>query len=165
MPVLPITVRNKIATYTADVPYVCGNSDYTAVFTFDEEWNEHTQKTARFVYGSSYTDVLFEGDECPFPVIEEATMIVVGVFAGNLRTSTGASVKACYSIRSGFGAPENPTPDVYDQIMERLDELSHGGTGGNINITYDETTGDLSITSSSGGVSYDDTTGNLTIGG
>lgn len=151
MPVLTITIRNKIATYTGDVPYVCGNSDYTVIFTFDEEWDEYTQKTARFVYGSSYTDVLFEGNECQFPVIERASMVAVGVFAGNLRTSTGASVRACLSIRSGIGAPVDPEPDVYDQIAEtlsnqgkKIDELDAkidgmtpggGGTGG---ITQDD---------------------------
>ncbi len=140
MILLPITVRNKIATFTGDVPYICGNSDYKAVFTFDDEWDEHSHKTARFVYGSSYTDVLFEGNECSFPMIEETTMVVVGVYAGNLRTTTGASVRAILSIRSEHGSPESPKPDVYEQIMETLDgyddrledvekKLSYGGGG------------------------------------
>lgn len=37
--------------------------------------------------------------------------------------------------------------------------------GGNISVTYDDTTGELTIASSAGGVAYDEETGNLTIGG
>lgn len=159
MPVLPITVRNKVASYTGDIPYICGNSDYTVVFDFDAEWDIYTQKTARFVYGSYYIDIVFDGNECPFPLIESTSMVVAGVFAGNLRTTTGACVRACQSIRSKHGTPAAPKPGVYDRIMEtlmeydgRLDKLEESGTGGgNINISYDETTGNLEITSSSGG--------------
>lgn len=39
------------------------------------------------------------------------------------------------------------------------------GGGGGINVTYDDTTGELTITSASGGVVYDEATGELTIGG
>lgn len=172
MPVLPITVREKLASYTGNIPYICGNSDYLVRFDFDSEWDAYPQKTARFVWGSDYTDVMFEGNDCPFPLIESAMTVVVGVFAGNLKTTTGASVSACYSIRSKHGSPAAPKPNVYDRIMEtlveydgRLDKLEEGGSGGgNTNVTYDETTGNLEI-ASSGGVVFDEETGNLTIGG
>lgn len=173
MPVLPITVREKLASYTGNIPYICGNSDYLVRFDFDNEWDTYPQKTARFVWGSDYTDVMFEGNDCPFPLIESAMTVVVGVFAGNLKTTTGASVSAYYSIRSKHGSPAAPKPNVYDRIMEtlveydgRLDKLEEGdsGGGGNTNVTYDETTGNLEI-ASSGGVVFDEETGNLTIGG
>ena len=165
MPVLPITVREKLASYTGDIPYICGNSDYTVQFDFDNEWDAYPQKTARFVWGSYYTDVMFEGNDCPFPLIESAMTVVVGVFAGNLKTTTGASVSACYSIRSKHGSPAAPKPNLYDRIMEtlveydgRLDKLEEGGSGGgSTNVTYDETTGNLEI-ASSGGVVFDEET-------
>ncbi len=144
MPVLPITVRNKIATYTGDVPYICGNSDYTVLFDFDEEWEAYPQKTARFVFGTSYIDVVFIGNECPFPLIEKTMMVVAGVFAGNLHTTTGAAVKACLSIRSDDGAPTEPESDVYDVIMDTLNghevrqrrvEMGGGGSRGGTAFT------------------------------
>ena len=89
MPVLPITVRNKVATYTGDTAYICGNSDYTVVFTLDAEWDGYGLKTARFVYGKSFVDVVFDGTVCTFPKIENANHIQVGIFAGDLHTTTG----------------------------------------------------------------------------
>lgn len=169
MILLPITVRNKIATFTGDVPYICGNSDYKVVFTFDDEWDEHSHKTARFVYGSSCTDVLFEGNECSFPMIEETTMVVVGVYAGNLRTTTGASVRAILSIRSEHGSPESPKPDVYEQIMETLDgyddrledvekKLSSGGGVGTVKVSATRPE-----TDDVGGLWFDTSTGKLRV--
>jgi hypothetical protein len=127
MPVLPITVRNKVATYTGDTAYICGNSDYTVVFTLDAEWDGYGLKTARFVYGKSFVDVVFDGTVCTFPKIENANHIQVGIFAGDLHTTTGASIRACPSIRSAGGAPEEPEPDVYDQLISRLDNLEQNG--------------------------------------
>ena len=48
MPNISITVKNKVAR--ADrVIIVCDNSDYTAVFDFDDEWSAYDTKTARVV--------------------------------------------------------------------------------------------------------------------
>lgn len=62
--------------------------------------------------------------------------------------------------------PEIPASET-ERILARLEKLEEGGTGGggSINVTYDDTTGELTITSASGGVVYDEATGELTIGG
>ena len=39
MPDIHITVRERIAQADGDPEIVCGNSDYTAVFDFDAEWD------------------------------------------------------------------------------------------------------------------------------
>lgn len=146
-----IIVRDKIATNPTHARYVCGNSDFVIRFDFDEEWNEIKTKTARFVYGNSYQDQVFEGNECPVPIISNVNVFEVGVFAGNLRTSTSASVPADKSILCKGGLPANPAPNVYSQIMELLNK----GGGGN---SLPETADPLKqlVTDESGNVAWED---------
>ena len=121
-----IAVRNKIArTDEEQAQIVCGNSDYTIKFDFDEEWSAETIKTARFIFASNskYIDVQFSGDECHMPIISDTTSVLVGVFAGNLRTTTGALIHSIPCITDPDGTPVGPTPDVYAQLMERFNAM------------------------------------------
>ena len=122
--VINITIRDKLAVVADRTVYVCGNSDYTVHFDFDAEWDAYKTKTARFVYGSKYKDVVFDGDECPVPIIANAYGLNVGVFAGDLHTTTPAYVETERSILCGFGSPADPDPDVYNEIMRRLNMIS-----------------------------------------
>lgn len=120
--VINITIRGKIAVYTDDVVYVCGNSDYIIHFDFDAEWNEHEYKTARFITDDgSYTDVVFQGNECAVPVLSNTYKIKVGVFAGNLSTTTPATISAKKSILCGSGTPAAPAEDVYAQLTQMIE--------------------------------------------
>lgn len=112
-----IKVRNRIASSDASI-YVCGNNDFTVNFDFDDEWDEFVHKTARFVYNDTYTDVVFSGNLCAVPVISDARNVLVGVYAGDLRTTTPAIVAARKSILCETHAPAEPTPDVYAQMVE-----------------------------------------------
>ena len=105
MPNINITVREKIAHTITDTCIVCGNSDYVVVFDFDAEWDAYEVKTARFIWGGTYTDVAFTGSECPIPVIPDAVSVLVGVYAGDLHTTTAAAVGVRRSILGG-----NPVP-------------------------------------------------------
>ena len=99
MRILHIVVNNKIATYTArDGHIVCGNSDYSLKFTFDSEWDNITQKTARFIWNGKYYDVEFTGDECAVPIINDTFEVTVGVYAGKLTTTTPAVIPCDRSI-------------------------------------------------------------------
>lgn len=124
--IIYITVRDRIAVNPARTRYVCGNSDYVIHFDFDEEWNEHETKTARFVYGNSYQEQVFTGTECPVPIIGGVGVFEVGVYAGNLYTTTPARVPADKSILCKNGMPADPAPNVYAQIMEKLNSLDSG---------------------------------------
>lgn len=123
MPEMNITVRNKIATKTDNVVYVCDNSDYVINFEFDSEWDAYDTKTARFDYDGKHTDVVFVGNQCNVPIITNTYAFHVGVFGGDLHTTTAARVPCRKSILSAAGAPADPTPDVYDQIMEIIKGL------------------------------------------
>lgn len=124
MHVIEITVRNKVAVNPAQDRYVCGNSDYEVHFDFDAEWNAHETKTARFIKedGTPY-DVVFSGNVCPVPVISDTYKLQVGVYAGNLSTTTAAYVPCKKSILCGGGVPAAPADDVYNQIMAKLNSL------------------------------------------
>ncbi len=138
---ITIAVNNKIANnITPKVLYVCGNSDFTVNFTFDDEWNAFPTKTARFItQHSTYIDVVFQGNACSVPVMENTHLVNVGVYAGNLHTTTPAVIGAKKSILCGTGLPADPAPDVYQQIIQRLDELEVGGAGGgSIKVTDDD---------------------------
>lgn len=119
MPDINIRVKNKIATADRTI-YVCGNSDYVAAFDFDSEWDAYETKTARFSFGGQYTDVVFTGNQCEIPVITNTFSFNVGVFAGDLHTTTSAYISCRKSILCGTGTPAAPTEDVYSQIMELL---------------------------------------------
>lgn len=125
---LLVTIRDKIATYAGKASYVCGNSDYVIRFDMDDEWAAYETKTGRFISeDNSYIDQLFSGNECPVPVISNTYGIRVGVFAGDLHTTTPAYIPAKKSILCASGLPQAPSDDVYAQIMERINELEQGG--------------------------------------
>lgn len=122
MPNIRIIVREKIAQVVGDTHIVCGNSDYIAFFDFDAEWDAYETKTARFIWNGKYTDVVFTGTKCPVPVITGAFGVLVGVYAGDLHTTTAATVDTEKSILCRNGLPADPPPDVYAQILARLAE-------------------------------------------
>lgn len=122
MPVINISVENKIAEADGTL-YVCDNSDFVAKFAFDAEWEAYENKTARFCYNNSYVDVVFTGNECPVPIISGTYFFNIGVYAGNLRTTTPARVPCKKSILCDTGFPADPPNDVYNQIMEKQTAL------------------------------------------
>ena len=121
---IKISVNNKIATLQDNVLIVNGNSDYVIKFDFDSEWDAYETKTARFVTARGYADVVFSGDEVDLPVITDAMSVRVGVYAGNLHTTTPAVIFCRRCITDGSGSPVEPTPDVYAQLMEMLNKDS-----------------------------------------
>jgi hypothetical protein len=110
MKTIKISVRDKIAVNMSNIPYTCGNSDFVINFDFDAEWDEFAVKTARFIKDDrTYQDQVFQGTECPIPVLYNTNKIRFGVFAGNLHTSTPAIISANKSILCLKGSPEAPT--------------------------------------------------------
>ena len=121
---LNIAVVNNKATYLQrDGFIVCGNSGYTVTFAFDSEWGAHTMKTARFKWNSEVRDVPFSGNIVAVPKIANATQVEVGVFASDLCTTTPAVVPCLKSILCGSGAPTDPTPDLYAQLIAEINAL------------------------------------------
>lgn len=119
-----ITVREKSARADDRARIVCGNSDYAVRFDFDEEWEAYDLKTARFITeGGFFTDVQFNGSDCAVPVLTGTRTLLVGVFAGDVRTTTPAYIPAIPCITDNGGIPAAPPPDVYAQLMNRFAAL------------------------------------------
>ena len=117
---IEISVRERIAWQTNKEEYICGNGDTAVVFAFDQEWDEAEAKTARFIHGDQHTDVVFTGNRCNVPKILDVKTMKIGVYSGNLQTTTKATVKCKEGILCGGGLPADPAPDVYAQLMEML---------------------------------------------
>ena len=115
-------IRNKVITLDkSSLPEegLIQNNFYTVTFHFDDEWFER-QKTARFITGDKYVDIVIANDTCTFPYDAMGPITQIGVFSGKLRTTTSAYVSFAPSILSKQGFPADPTPDVYNQVMDRI---------------------------------------------
>lgn len=152
--ILHVTVANKVATYNRrDGSIVCGNSDYQIQFVFDSEWDAHAVKTARFLYNSHAVDVPFEGDTVAVPILRNTVLLSVGVFAGDLQTTTSATIPCIKSILCQDGLPPDPEPDVYTKLLAML--AGGGGGGGSktpvsIDLSASDTEGKIVETYSDG---------------
>ncbi|MBQ6040204.1 MAG: hypothetical protein IJL32_05455 [Oscillospiraceae bacterium] len=135
MPRVDVTVENKIASTTGTPEIVCGNNDYAFVFTFDSEWSMFTEKTARFVWCDlrsgkiMHKDVLVTGDVCLAPALYDTAAVAVGVYAGNIHTTTPARIPCARCITDGEPLHEDPDPDIYEQLLQYLEELAAGSSG------------------------------------
>ena len=123
MPNIQINIKDKVARGDGTI-IVCGNSDYVAHFDFDSEWDEYTTKTAHFEWGGRYEDRVFTGNECAVPVVYSINALTIGVFAGDIRSTTPAFFKCVPCGQDSDSIPADPTPDVYNQLMELLNKDS-----------------------------------------
>lgn len=126
---LNIAVRNKIATTTDPATVVNGNNDYTVVFDFDSEWDSLSNKTAMFVYGreeQKYKTVTFTGNSCVMPALYNTGYVLIGVFAGNIKTTSAAYVKCIPCIKdndstldTGSGGTIDTGTNDHSQLINR----------------------------------------------
>lgn len=122
---IKVVVRDKVAKAVGDPAIICDNSDYTITFSFDDEWAGVEVKTARFKYSEyagakHHIDVPFRGNTVEVPVLTNTHKVKVGVYAGNLTTTTGAPIRCLPSIRCGSGKKVEPDPDKYDLLMQLI---------------------------------------------
>lgn len=103
-----IVIEKKRAKVIGLPIIVCGNADYKVEFNFDEEWDEATEKTARFVFnkkgGTSFIDVEFTGNTVAVPVLENIKNVNIGVYSGNRLSSTPVEIPCELSIRCGISS-------------------------------------------------------------
>lgn len=126
MPIINITVKGKVASSDTKV-IVNGNSDYAVNWVLDGEWADYDTKTMRVrFFDGSVINSIFSGTSCSLPVITETCMIEIGLFAGDLITSTPAVINCIRCIRDDEGPVQDPTPSIYDQLLAKLNELGSG---------------------------------------
>ena len=119
MPQLIIKIKDKIAKPLNNC-VICDNSDYTVKFIFDEEWEKEPLRIARFIWNKQYVDVKFTGDTCEVQIISKTNNINIGVYAGDLRTTTPAILTCHMSILSEDVIEHSLTPSEYEEIMKLL---------------------------------------------
>ena len=119
MPQLLIKIKDKIAKPLNNC-VICDNSDYTVKFIFDEEWEKEPLRIARFIWNKQYVDVQFTGDTCEVPVVSKTNNLAIGVYAGDLRTTTPAILTCYTSILSEDVIEHSVTPSEYEEIMKLL---------------------------------------------
>lgn len=127
---IPVTVSNRIAAVSADEQIICGNSGDSIIFTFDSEWSALTDKTLQLAYYKNGAflaqEVAFSGTSAELPPLYGITEVFVGVYAGNIRTTTPARI-ACLpcitdlAFSDGGGGTD---PGSIAQIVARLGGLS-----------------------------------------
>lgn len=146
MKTLCVDIADKIATYRKRTgAIICGNSDYQVKFTFDGDWDAYTAKTARFIWNGQYVDVDFTGNVCPAPMVQNTEQVSVGVYAGDLCTTTPAVIDCKKSILcSGVPASDemreqyvdeakaaaDRAEDAADRAEEAAERAEAGGGGG-----------------------------------
>lgn len=128
MPEIGITVTNKIAQAAGKPEIVCGNSDYNISFAFDSEWSEITDKTVQLAYYKNGAflakEVEFTGTSVTIPALYGITEVCIGVYAGNIRTTTPARVPCLPCITdiafSGGGGGGGSTPYDLAELYARI---------------------------------------------
>ena len=130
---IEINISNKKPKAKENYKIVCGNSDYTILFSFDEEWNPYDKKTARFNFTQDgvkkYIDVLFSGNECPMPIMSKTSLVEIGVYAGELQTTTPCILPCEKSILCDCGMQTDPPEDIYSQLLNSIKEPYIGENG------------------------------------
>ena len=135
MPTIKVQVDGKIAkNLTPEEKIVCGNEDYQVEFEFDEKWSSVKFKTGLFVFNGNLVPVIFEENVCPMPIIENTTLLAIGVMSndGLLKTTTPAYAD-CLKSASDLAKNNIPAPskDVYGEIIALLNKyLAQGSSGG-----------------------------------
>ena len=118
-----VIVRRRIATGDGTA-FVCGNSVYTITFDLDDEWSTDGYRTARFkLDNGEYIDVPFSGTVCEAPIFKDVKTVTIGLYEGDLHTTTGAAFPCVPSILCGTGTHAEPEKDVYNAIMDMMNKL------------------------------------------
>lgn len=97
-----------------------------AHFSFSDDWTGI--KTTVFRKDNQSYEVILEDDVCPVPwEVLTAGTLYISVFAGDLITADRAEVIIAPSGYERGKKPKAPTPNVYEQIIKMVEEIS--GTG------------------------------------
>lgn len=126
---IDFAVNKQSIKRTDNNKIVSGSENYLyARFTFTEDWTGII-KTAVFKSGNkAFNVILDDNGECIvlWEVITDGAYVFVSVFGGDLIMATECKEFVHSSGYVPGETPEPPTPDVYVQIMEKLESISSG---------------------------------------
>lgn len=125
MPIINISVKNKIATLDSCASIVCKNSDYMAHFTFDEDWNGYNVKLAKFIYNDKVIPRVFIGNDCAIPKLPNTYSCLIEVEAGDVKTSAPVHIN-CIPVGDNDDLEE--TEEYKTSVLNQILELIKNGT-------------------------------------
>lgn len=120
---LIFSITNQHITRTDSEIVVADSRNYlNATFSFSSDWDDVAAKTAVFKHGEEAYTVILNNNAClvPHEVIKSGHFNV-SVFGGNRITVDIARVDVYPSGYEEGQTPEDPTPSVYEQIIEDLE--------------------------------------------
>lgn len=135
-----IAIQNKIPILVSGPPnIVTDNTDYLLELVTDAEWDGFEAKTVFYGTDSGVNMVhSIMGNHDAIPMQIKPGALYIGISAGELHTTRDVRIPVVPSVRrrSGIQIPE-PEPDVYDQLMGKLNNHEtritnleqHGGGG------------------------------------
>lgn len=147
--VVNITIKERIASAPASIELICNNPTDTIKFIFDNEWNEHTARIARFEWHGNYIDVPFTGDSVKVPEITNTLYVFVGVYADGI-ASTPVKLMCKRSILCHGDAEYVPPKHTYwDEFKETLDALNEAAEEMNLAAERAENAATSAVTATS----------------
>ena len=126
---MEFNISNRTISVAGKENTLSYNSDYTAHFTFDDEW-ENAIKTARFIQFGKHADmVLDKNNSCNIPIFKNG-WVIVGIF-NDVMTTTYTKFYFNRTVKDENSDPvEDPSPDVYSQLLEMIESGMVGGKDG-----------------------------------
>lgn len=140
-----VGIRGKIPyLIEGDECIVTDNDDYTLELVPDGEWEPFVAKTVLYIYDNGKCILHpIEGNEDTIPVIEHSGRLHIGVTAGEIRTTTWVTIPIKSSARrKGRVQIPEPEPEVYDQIMDAVNEAVTSGISSITRTNSISTTGE-----------------------
>lgn len=131
---LEFNVRNQSISRVDNMLYAEKSINYLeAKFNFlTEDWRDLT-KSATFENkkGKIVKDAILNNDKClvPWEVLEEKGKIEVSVYGVDINTKITTNIASfnLYDTISGGSATQDPTPDVYQQIIDMIEDIAVSG--------------------------------------
>lgn len=119
------TVKNRhIASNTKSIDLIGDNMDYTAVFDLDEDLASERIKTARFIKDDEQQErILNDNNSCQIPPeLLKKGFISVGIYTDE-KSTTPCFLQITRSIRETDYPMKDPGPDVYRQLLDKIEKL------------------------------------------
>lgn len=156
MEIIKINIANKRPTVDGRPVIVCHNN-YQIQFTFDEEWDEAAEKTARFIWRRDgklrHQDVPITDNTVEIPILSKVHCVHVGVYTTDMHTTTPAKIECEYSVlcHSGETSPGLPPNNTGSDGFSPIAKVTQTADGATIEITDKDGTTTAVITNGKNG--------------
>lgn len=122
-----INVIDKLPKITSMSGTAVSDNTYQFVFTFDDDWTDGTKTVYVVGVSGEFVPYIMDGNSLEIKFNDDR-YIYIGVSQGTTVTSRSCKIEIKPSIKHNTGeeiAP--PEPGIYDQIMQKLNEIEQSG--------------------------------------